>query len=164
MVVATPQSLEAASVDQWFHAQADALMLRSPLPELARVQDTLRHHLPERVQRLSRHVPQPQNASSWLKIVLKSGELIRLWSVPDQPVTVAVNCSGNLKLAQEQLELIQSPEFSATRRELGIDKHWFLAIPGYPLQTPKQSELLDAFYAQLAKESECDVVEFGDWH
>jgi hypothetical protein len=161
MVLAAPQSLEVSSVEQWFHVQAVSLKLLAPWPTLSKAQEVLRQHLPERMQRLARNIPDPQEASSWLQIVLKSGELIRLWPTPDQSVTVASNCSGNLKLAQEQLGLIRSPEFRAARKALGIDKHWFLVVPGYPLQVPKCGELLDALYAQLSSEDDCGIVQLG---
>jgi hypothetical protein len=161
MVVATPQDKELSSVEQWFHTQADSLKLLAPMPELAVVRDTLERYLSGRVQRFSRHISEPQDASNWLKIILKSGELIRLWPSPENPITVAVDCSGNLKLAQEQLALVRSPEFCAARRELGIDQYWFLVIPGYPLQVPKQSELLDALYSQLTQDEECSVLQLG---
>jgi hypothetical protein len=64
----------------------------------------------------------------------------------------------SLKLLAPQLALIQSPEFSATRKALGIDRHWFLIIRGFPLQKPKQSELLDALYAQLDNDEECAIA------
>jgi hypothetical protein len=161
MNFSTQQVQELSSVEQWFHAQVNSLKLLAPIPELATVRDILERHLPKRVQRLSSHISEPQDALSWLQIILKSGELIRLWPSPENPITVAIDCSGNLKLAQEQLALVRSPEFCAARRELGIDRYWFLVIPGYPLQVPKQSELLDALYGQLTQDEECAVVQLG---
>jgi hypothetical protein len=159
MVVATPQVQEIASVEQWFKAQAVSLKLLAPCLDLSTIRGVLEQYLPGRVRRFSRHIAEPQDALSWLKIIVKSGELIQLRPTPEQLVTVAVNCSGNLKLAQEQLALIQSPEFSAVRQALGIDNHWFLVVPGYPLQVPKQSELLDALYSQLAQSDECAILQ-----
>ncbi|NJM76242.1 MAG: hypothetical protein HC852_11195 [Acaryochloridaceae cyanobacterium RU_4_10] len=161
MVLVTSKTQKLSSVEQWFHAQVISLKLLAPMPELATVRGILERHLPGRVQRLSRHISNPQDTSNWLEIILKSSELIKLWSSPEQPVTVVIDCSGNLKLAQEQLALVRSPEFCAARRELGIDKYWFVVIAEYPLQVPKQSELLDALYAQLAKDEECAVLQFG---
>ena len=161
MVVATPQVQEIFSVEQWFQAQTVSLNLLAPCLDLYTIQGVLEQYLPGRVQRFSRHIAEPQDASNWLKIVLKSGELIQLWPTPEQSVTVAVNCSGNLKLAQEQLALVRSPEFKSARQALGIDRHWFLVIPGYPLQVPKQSELLDALCSQLTQSDECGVVQLG---
>jgi hypothetical protein len=149
------------SVERWFQAQADSLNLLAPSPDLATVKDILQRKLPERVKRLSRHIYEPENPKNWLEIILKSSELIRLSPSPTQSVTIAVNCSNNLKLAQEQLALVRSPEFCAARRELGIDRYWFLVIPGYPLQVPKQSELLDALYSQLTQDEECSVLQLG---
>jgi hypothetical protein len=161
MVIATPPIQEFNSVSQWFGLQVNALNLSSPIPDLSTVKDVLQRNLPGRVQRLSRHISDPENAAHWLEIILKSNALIRLWPSPENPITVAVDCSGNLKLAQEQLALVRSPDFCAARRELGIDRYWFLVIPGYPLQVPKQSELLDVLYAQLSKDEECLVVQLG---
>jgi hypothetical protein len=161
MVVITPQVQESTTVEQWFYAQTTSLKLLAPCLDLSTVQGVLEQYLPGRVQRFSRHISEPLDASNWLKIILKSGELIRLWPTPEQSVTIAVNCSGNLKLAQEQFALIQSAEFSSARHALGIDRHWFLVISGYPLQVPKQSELLDALYTQLVQGDECVIVGLG---
>jgi hypothetical protein len=149
------------SAEQWFQSQADSLKLLAQTSGLTNVKDILQRNLPERVRRFSRHIAEPESAANWLEIILKSNALIRLWPSPTQSITIAVNCSGNLKLAQEQLALVRSPEFCAARRELGIDRYWFLVIPGYPLQVPKQSELLDVLYAQVSKDEECAVVQFG---
>jgi hypothetical protein len=162
MVIATPTVQESNSISQWFELQVDFLKLSSPIPDLSTVKVVLQRNLPGRVNRLSRHIAEPENAANWLEIILKSNALIRLWPSPEKSLTVAIDCSGNLKLAQEQLALVRSPEFSAARRELGIDKYWFLVIPGYPLQVPKQSELLDALYAQLAQEDECGIVQLSN--
>ncbi len=161
MVIATPPVQEFNSVEQWFQTQADSLKLLAPTPDLAMVKDVLQRNLPERVRRFSRHIAEPESAANWLEIILKSNAIIQLSTSTEQSITVAINCSGNLKLAQEQLALARSPEFCAARRELGIDRYWFLVIPGYPLQVPKQSELLDVLYAQLSKDEECAVVQFG---
>jgi hypothetical protein len=158
MVLATPKLQDITTVEQWFQVQAESLKLLAPTAELVTVQQVLQHHLPERVQRLSRHIPQSEEASSWLKIILKSGEIIRLQPLTGSCTTVAVNCSGNLKLAQEQFGLIQSPGFCAARQDLGIDQHWFLVIPDFPLQVPKQSELLDILYAQLTRNEQSSVT------
>jgi hypothetical protein len=146
------------SIEQWFQVKAESLKLLALQPDLPPVKNALHQYLEGRVQTLSRHIEQPEDASNWLKIILKSGVLIRLWPSPNQSITVAVNCSSNLKLAQEQLALIQSPEFRATRKVLGIDRHWFLIIRGFPLQKPKQSELLDALYAQVDNDEECAIA------
>jgi hypothetical protein len=149
------------SVEQWFQAQAGSLKLLAPVPDLSTVKDVLQRSLPGRVQRFSRHIAELESAANWLEVILKSNVLIQLPPSPTQSITIAINCSSNLKLAQEQLAIVRSPEFCAARRELGIDRYWFLVIPGYPLQVPKQSELLDVLYAQLSKDEECAVVQFG---
>jgi hypothetical protein len=161
MVIAPPPVQELNSVEHWFESQAHSLKLMAPIPDLSTVKDVLQRNLSARVHRFSRHIEDRENAKNWLQIILKSGELIQLLPSPEQSITIAVNCSGNLKLAQEQLALVRSPEFCAARRELGIDRYWFLVIPGYPLQVPKQSELLDVLYAQVSKDEECAVVQFG---
>jgi hypothetical protein len=146
------------SVEQWFQVKAQSLKLLAPQLERSIVKQVLHQYLEGRVLRLSRHIEQPEDASNWLKIILKSSDLIRLWPSPHQPITIAVDCSSNLKLAQEQLALIQSPEFSATRKALGIDRHWFLIIRDFPLQKPQKSELLDALYGQLDNDEECAIA------
>jgi hypothetical protein len=115
--------------------------------------------LPGRVHRLSRHIAKPESAENWLKIILKSSKVIQLQPLSGQLITIAVDCSGNLKLAQKQFELIQSSEFREARRELGIDQHWSIIIPGFPLQLPKQSELLDFLYEQLSQNEQHSVTE-----
>jgi hypothetical protein len=159
MVITTQPAQDITSVEQWFEHQANALKLLAPVPGLAEVKNVLERHLPERVRRLSRHIAETESAENWLKIILKSSTVIRLWPVSNQAITIAVDCSGNLRLAQKQFELIQSPEFRAARRELGIDQHWSLVIPGFPLQLLKQSELLDFLYEQLAKNEQQCVTE-----
>jgi hypothetical protein len=159
MVIAAQPIQELTSVEQWFKHQATALKLLAPIPDLASVKDVLERNLPGRVNRISRHISDPESAENWLKIILKSSTVIRLWPESGQSITIAIDCSGNLKLAEKQFEMIQSPEFRAARRELGIDRHWFLIIPGFPLQLPKQSELLDFLYEQLAKNEHQSVTE-----
>jgi hypothetical protein len=150
---------EITSVEQWFEHQANALKLLAPVPGLAKVKDVLERHLPERVNRISRHISEPESAENWLKIILKSSTVIRLWPMSSQATTIAVDCSGNLRLAQKQFELIQSPEFRAARRELEINQHWSVVIPGFPLQLPKHSALLDFLYEQLAKNEQRFMAE-----
>jgi hypothetical protein len=159
MVITTQPTQDITSVEQWFEQQANALKLLAPIPGLAKVKDVLERNLPERVNRISRHISEPESAENWLKIILKSSAVIRLWPMSSQATTIAVDCSGNLRLAQKQFELIQSPEFRAARRELGIDQHWSVVIPGFPLQLPKQSELLDFLYGQLSKNEQQSVTE-----
>jgi hypothetical protein len=161
MVIAPPPVQERNSVEHWFESQAQSLKLLTPVPDLSTTKDILQRNLPERVRRFSRHISDPECAANWLEIILKSNAIIQLSPSATQRITVAINCSGNLKLAQEQVTLVRSPEFCAARQELGIDQHWFLVLPRFPLQMPKQSELLDALYAQLGKDGECAVVRFG---
>jgi hypothetical protein len=159
MVIATPPIQEITSVEQWFEFQASALKLVAPIPELSRVKNVLERCLPGRVHRLSRHIAEPESAENWLKIILKSSKVIQVQPLSGQLITIAVDCSGNLKLAQKQFELIQSSEFREARRELGIDQHWSIIIPGFPLQLPKQSELLDFLYEQLSQNEQHSVTE-----
>lgn len=159
MVIAAQPTQEITSPEQWFEYQATTLKLLAPIPELATVKDVLARNLLSRVIRISRHIAEPESAENWLKIILKCSKVIRLWPTPNEAVTIAVDCSGNQKLAQKQFELIQSSEFRAARRELGIDQHWFLVIPGFPLQLPKQSELLDFLYEQLARVQQDSTAE-----
>jgi predicted metalloenzyme YecM len=159
MVITAPSTQEITSVEQWFELQAQNLKLMAPIPELDSVKDILQRNLPSRVNRFSRHISDPQSAENWLKIILKSSAVISLRSTSGQLLNIAIDCSGNLRLAQQQFELIQSAEFSAARRELGIDQHWFLVIPGFPLQLPKQGELLDFLYEQLSKNEQHSITE-----
>lgn len=86
--------------------------------------------------------------------------LIRLWRTKDEPVVVAMNVSGGQEIPQSQLKLIESPEFVAARKDLGIAKHWCITIQNLD-ETPSKDELLDILYAQLDSELECGVMNLG---
>lgn len=146
--------------EQWFRYQAQNLNLLAPIPDLALVQSALKKHMPKRVERFLPRLANPEDVSQWLSLLLKANFLIRLWRTPTEPVVVAMNVSGgSAKLAQNQLALIQSPEFSAARRELGIALHWFLTIEDQ-MVVPSRSGLLDILYNQLELEAECSII---DW-
>lgn len=146
--------------EQWFRYQAENLRLLASIPDVALVQDALKKHMPKRVERFLPRLADPEDASLWLSLVLKANFLIRLWLTPTEPVVVAMNVSGgSAKLAQNQRTLIQSPEFSAARRELGIAKHWLLTIEDQNV-VPSRDGLLDALYNQLELEAECGTISW----
>ncbi len=93
----------------------------------------------------------------YLGLVLKANFLIRLWRTKDEPVLVAMNVSGGQEIPQSQVKLIESPEYSVARKDLGISKHWCINIQDLK-QAPSRDELLDILYAQLDGELECAVI------
>ena len=162
MTLSSPVSAQVSSaIDQWFHTQAKELNLLAPIPELATIKQVLEQHLPQRVKRQGQHIQDRENPTQWLQIVLKASHLIQLHLTPDHPTTIAVTCTTNHPLATEQLELIRSHDFRDARAELGIDRQVFLVLPGYPLQMPKGSELLDGLYRVLEGDEDCGVVLMG---
>lgn len=150
---------ELCPAEQWFERIAIGLKLLAPPKESEQIKAALKTHIPARVERVLPRLKDPEDAQQWLNLMLKSGFIIRLWRSTDEQVLIALAVSGSLKLAKEQLHIIQSPEFSAARKELGIAKHWFLVVPGYPPIAPSRDELLDALYDQLEVEDECAVLE-----
>lgn len=152
---------ELSPVEQWFRCQAESLQLLAPLPELSLVQNSLKKHLPKRVERVLPRLANPADTSEWLSLMLKANFLIRLWDTSGKPVLIAINVSGGNPIPPNQLALIHSIEFSAVRRELAIARHWCLTIP-HLLYAPSRDELLDALYDQLEVEEECAVVELGE--
>lgn len=153
-------STELFPAAECFRQQAERLKLLAPIPELVHVRTALEKHLPQRVKRFLPRLADPDNPEQWLSLILKTNFLIRLWNANDKPVVVGLNVSGSHKAAKEQLNMIQSPEFSASRRELNITKHYFVIIPGYPPVVPLPDELLDALYDQLELGEECSIISF----
>ena len=148
--------------EQWFQHLAEGLRLLVPALTPDRIKTVLKTHVPRRVERVLPRLRDPEDTQEWLNLILKSRFLIRLWRSEDEPVLIALAVTGSLKLAKEQLPLVESPEFSSARQELGIVKQWFLVIPGYPPVGPSRDELLDALYDQLELEAECGLIQFGE--
>lgn len=151
---------ELSPAEQWFECLAHSLSLLAPALSLSQVQTALLAHLNQRVERVLPRLTNPEDPEQWLSLVLKANFLIRLWRTKDEPVIVAMNVSGGQKIPQSQHELIESPEFSAARKDLGILKHWCLTISNLE-QAPSRDELLDILYAQLDSELECSIIDFG---
>lgn len=147
--------------EQLFRYQAENLRLLAPLPQLTQVQDALKKHMPKRVERFLPRLKDPVDVSLWLGLILKANFLIRLWRTPNEPVLVALSVSGgSTAVAQKQMSIIQSAEFSATRRELGIAKHWLLTFKNQ-MVVPSRSDLLDILHEQLELEAECGIITIG---
>ena len=159
MVVDSLFYSELCPAEQWFKHIAQGLNLIAPPLEPEQIKIALKTHLPARFERVLPRLEDPEDTQQWLNLILKSLFVIRLWRSTDEPVLIALAVSGSLKLAKQQLDIIKSPEFSAARQELGIAKHWFLVVPGYPAIAPSRDELLDMLYAQLEVESECALVQ-----
>lgn len=149
---------ELSPVEQWFEYQAKSLKLLAPTPDLVQVQNTLKTHLAERVERVLPRLDNSNDPQQWLSLILKANFLIRLWRTKDEAAIVALNVSGGKEIAPDQLKLIESVEFSAARHDLGIAKHWVLTIANLT-QTPSKDELIDILYSQLNKEVECGVIK-----
>lgn len=159
MAIASDVSLELCPAEQWFRYQAENLRLVAPIPDLGLVQDALKKHMPKRVERVLPRLSNPEAPTLWLSLILKANFLIQLWPTSTESVVVAMDVGGNALIAQRQLALIQSPEFSAARRELGIAKHWFLSLEDQMI-VPSHDQLLDALYNQLSLEAECGIISW----
>lgn len=153
--------LDAITQGWWLHRQLEAYRLLAPPLPVELVKQVLQLHLPTRFKRIAPRVYEPENSQLWLSLILKVDELVRLWRSPSEPVVVAVSSMVSTQGEQRTWEMVNSPEFSAARRELGITRQWFLVIPGYPLNSPSRSELLERFHQQLEVEAECSVIQIG---
>lgn len=164
MVLLTPLDIDYSSelspAEQWFECLAHSLSLLAPTPSLSQVQTALKTNLSQRVERVLPRLANPEDPEQWLSLILKANFLIRLWRTKDEPVLVAMNVGGGQELPQSQIKLIESPEFVAARKDLGIAKHWCITIQNLD-GTPSKDELLDILYAQLDSESECGVMNLG---
>jgi len=147
--------------EEWFEHLAEGLRLIVPTLPAVQVMTALETHLPKRVERVLPRLQNPEDAEEWLRLILKSSFLIHLWQSTEKPTLVALSVTGSAKSAKDQMHLIKSPEFRAARMQLGIDKHWFLVIPGLSPVSPSKDELLDALYEQLQLEAECSLIAFS---
>lgn len=146
--------------EQWFYQWVRRMGLAAAYPDINQVKKVLETYLPERTKRYSRNIPDPQSGESWLRLVLVTGELLRLQPAPDAtPITVAVHASASEWL--EGFEKISSPEFSAARRALGIDKHWMLILEDIADAAPSSDELINALRNQVVDKSECGIIRIG---
>ncbi len=145
--------------EQWFYCWVRDNGLATSYPELRPTMDVLLKYLPQRTKRYSKNIPDLDVGESWLRLVLKTGELIKLQ--PDShlpPLTIAVNPSAIHRLAYKNLETISSPEFSAARRALGIDKHLMLVFNNIADAEPESNKLLNALINQAKDPAECAVI------
>lgn len=91
-------------------------------------------------------------------MVLVTGELVRLQLNPnDTPLIVAIHASASGW--KDGFEKISTPEFSAARKALGIDKHWMLILEDIADAAPSSDELMDALLHQAKDSAECAVVQ-----
>ena len=155
------ENIELFPAAKYFQNRAKQLQILAPHPEISLVKSVLEQHLPLRVKRLVPHLANPENSESWLSLILKINFLILLWDAGEQPILVGLNVSGSQIAAIEQLNIIESKEFSTARQKLGISKHWFVIIPGCPPVGPSKDELFDALYEQLEREEECGIINFS---
>jgi hypothetical protein len=131
--------------------------LAASYPDIDQVKEVLETYLPERTKRYSRNIPDSQSGESWLRLVLVTGELLRLQPAPDAtPITVAVHASASEW--RECFEKISTPEFSAARRALGINKHSMLILEDIADAAPSSDELMDTLRNQAIDKSECGIV------
>lgn len=143
--------------EQWFYQWVHHMGMSAPYPDVEQAKEVLETYLPERTKRYSRNIPDPHCGESWLRLVLVTGELLRLQPTADAtPITVAVNAS--VSGWKDGFEKISTREFSAARRSLGIDKHWMLIIDGIADAAPSSDELMDALLQQAVDPSECGIV------
>jgi hypothetical protein len=145
--------------EQWFYHWVREMGLSDAYPDLESAKAALAIYLPERTKRYSRNIPNPECSESWLRLVLITGELLRLQPSPYHPaLTVAVHASaGEWKGGWEK---ILAPEFSAARRALGIDKHWMLVLEDIAEAAPSSDKLMNALLKQALDPVECAIVRF----
>ncbi len=145
--------------EQWFYHWVRDNDIAATYPELRPSVDVLAKHLHQRTNRYSKNIPAPETGESWLRLVLKTGELIKLQPASEQPpLTIAVNPSAINRLASKNLETISSPEFSAARRDLGIDKHWMLVFEHIADIKPDSNTLMKLLVTQALDPSECAII------
>lgn len=143
--------------EQWFYHWVHRMGLAAPYPDIEQAKEVLVTCLPERTKRYSRNIPDPQAGESWLRLVLVTGELVRLQLTPNAtPIIVAVHASATEW--KDGFEKISTSEFSAARRALGINKHWMLILEGIADAAPSSDELMDALRNQALAPSECGIV------
>ncbi len=129
--------------EQWFYRWVHNTGLAALYPDADEAIAALLIHLPERTKRYSRNISDPSSGESWLRLVLVTGELIRLQAdLCHPPITVAVHPSTSEWT--EGFEEISSHKFSAARHALGIDKHWMLVFEGITEVAPSSQQLLNA--------------------
>ena len=143
--------------EQWFYRWVHNTGLAAPYPDADGAIAALLIHLPERTKRYSRNIPDPASGESWLRLVLMTGELIKLQSDPSHPpITVAVHPSTSEWT--EGFEEISSHNFSAARHALGIDKHWMLVFESIAEVAPSSQQLIDALHKQALDPAECAII------
>jgi hypothetical protein len=157
-ITTCPVSPTITPAEAWFYTQAQNLRLLAPAIELNKIQSASQKYLPQRVKRYLPRLANHQDANQWLKLICKTGEIVQLWRSSNEPILVGINVSNNLRLATQQIELIDAPDFQALREELGISYRWELVLPKFPELVPTHSELLDLLYQQLEREIKCQVV------
>lgn len=145
--------------EQWFYHWVSQQNLATPYPDLELVKAVLETHLPQLTKRYARNVPDPSSGESWLRLVLMTGELLKLQLKCDlPPMTVAVYpANGEWK---QGFEKINSSHFGAARRALGIDKHWILVFEGIAEAVPASEQLMNALKVQAVDLPECAVIHF----
>lgn len=146
--------------EQWFYQWVHRMGLAAAYPGIEQAKEVLEIYLPERTKRYSRNLTDPHSGESWLRLVLVTGELVRLQLTPnDTPLIVAVHASASEW--KDGFEKISTPEFSAARRALGIDKHWMLILEDIADVAPSSDELMNALLNQAIDKSECGIVRIG---
>lgn len=81
--------------EQWFYHWVRCMGLAAPYPVLERAKEVLVTYLLGRTKRYSRNIPDPECGESWLRLVLVTGELLRLQPTANAtPIIVAVHASA----------------------------------------------------------------------
>lgn len=143
--------------EQWFYQWVHHMGLAASYPSIEQAKEVLETSLPERTKRYFRNIPDPQSGESWLRLVLVTGELLRLQSAPNAtPITVAVHASATEW--KDGFEKISTPEFGAARRALGIDKHWMLILDDIADAAPLSDELINSLHYQAKDPAECTII------
>lgn len=157
-ITTCPVSPTITPAEAWFYALATDLRLLAPPIQLSKIQSALQTHLPQRVKRYLPRLANPQDANQWLKLIGKTGEIVQLWESPTEPILAGINVSNNLRLATQQIDDVDSPDFQAFREALEISYRWELVLPKFPKIAPTRDELLDLLYQKLEQEIKCDLI------
>lgn len=144
----------------WFYHWVRNNNLAVSYTDLETVKSVLYEYLPQQTKCFSEYLLNPESASSWLKLILLTGELLRLQATPDHPYQLVAVTTAAGYFWPGLFETISSPEFSAARQALGIDKHWLLVFENIADPEPEPDKLMDALRKQVKNSAECAIIRF----
>lgn len=142
----------------WFTLRIEALRMRDPNPpSLVQVRFVLMRHLSERLHRALKHINDETDVSELLDLAFKTDILLRVQNMQGESQGIAVDVTTDRPKAKAKLKTINSPQFAAARKELGVDCHWIVVVNVNAL--PSKEELMDAIYEQVDKGKRIVILE-----